>query len=86
MALKKNFVLQFNDESIVLTDAYCKVHRVLGSKDELHYDINVMDAADGKSYRILSYEFKPDMNGENFIRQAYLHAKTLPEFEGATDC
>jgi hypothetical protein len=27
-----------------------------------------------------------DIDGENPVRQAYLHLKTLPEFAGATDC
>lgn len=27
-----------------------------------------------------------DILGDNPIRQAYLHLKTLPEFAGATDC
>jgi len=27
-----------------------------------------------------------DINGENPVRQAYLHLKTLPEFAIATDC
>lgn len=27
-----------------------------------------------------------DIDGENPIRQAYLHLKSLPEFESATDC
>jgi hypothetical protein len=32
------------------------------------------------------YSFAPDLNGKNFIAQAYEHLKTLPEFAGATDC
>jgi hypothetical protein len=27
-----------------------------------------------------------DLSGDNPIRQAYLHLKSLPEFAGATDC
>jgi hypothetical protein len=32
------------------------------------------------------YEFVSDMNGKNFIAQAYEHLKTLPEFASAIDC
>lgn len=32
------------------------------------------------------YDFVPSMSDSNFIKQAYLHLKTLPEFEGAVDC
>jgi len=86
MALKKNFVLQFHDQSIVLPDAYCKVWRVFGNKEELHCDVNILDKQNGKSYRVLSFKFVPDMNGGNFIKQAYDYVKTLPEFDAAVDC
>jgi hypothetical protein len=86
MALKKNFVLQFHDQSIVLPDAYCKVLRLLGTKDELIFDVDIKDTQDGKSYRVLSHKFAPNLNGANFIAQAYEHLKTLPEFSGAIDC
>lgn len=32
------------------------------------------------------YSFVPDMNGGNFIAQAYAALKREPEFAGATDC
>jgi hypothetical protein len=31
-------------------------------------------------------EFSYDINGDNPIKQAYQHLKTLPEFSDATDC
>ena len=31
------------------------------------------------------YSFQVNLDGENFIRQAYEHLKTLPEFAGAAD-
>jgi hypothetical protein len=34
------------------------------------------------------YKFTASVSdgAENFIKQAYAHLKTLPEFAGATDC
>ena len=32
------------------------------------------------------YAFQVDLNGANFISQAYNHLKTLPEFAGAINC
>ena len=32
------------------------------------------------------YFYVPNMDGSNFIKQAYEHLKALPEFAGATDC
>ena len=86
MALKKNYILQIHDQSIVLFNAYCKVLRVLGTKDDLSFDVNVLDEKDGKSYQVLSFQFTPDMDGGNFIAQAYEHLKTQPEFANAIDC
>jgi hypothetical protein len=34
----------------------------------------------------VSYSCQYDIAGDNPIRQAYLHLKTLPEFANATDC
>ena len=86
MALKKNYTLQIHDQSIVLSNAYCKVLRVLGTKDDLSYDVNVLDEKDGKSHQVLSFQFTPNMDGGNFIAQAYQHLKTQPPFAGAVDC
>lgn len=33
-----------------------------------------------------SYQFKPNLLGDNFIKQGYEYLKTLPEFEGCVDC
>ena len=41
------------------------------------------------TFRELSSALVPfpyDLDGENPIKQAYQHLKTLPEFEGAEDC
>jgi hypothetical protein len=37
-------------------------------------------------YAGFSFEFAPDLeSADNFIKQAYDYAKTLPEFSGAVD-
>jgi hypothetical protein len=33
-----------------------------------------------------SFQFEPDLDGKNFIAQAYSAAKKLPEFENSTNC
>ncbi len=40
------------------------------------------DVQDGSQ----DHYFAPELDRENFIKQAYEHLKTLPEFEGAEDC
>lgn len=68
---------------VVDKEAYIKVVSVSGTKDDV--SANVETRTDiGSSYSLIA--FKPDMDGANFIKQAYEHMKTLPEFAGAQDC
>lgn len=63
--------------------AYIKVERVDSSKSAaIAYATYSGDAIKGNK----TFDFVPNMNGGNFIKQAYEHLKTLPEFAGATDC
>jgi hypothetical protein len=64
-------------------DAYVKVATVAGSKDNLA--ASVLFSGSGFSFE-KSFTFTPDLDGGNFIKQAYLHLKTLSEFADATDC
>lgn len=69
--------------SVTISDVYIKVERVSGSKDRATADVSFK--ADG-FVGGKSYQFVPDMLGDNFIKQAYKHLKSLPEFSGAEDC
>lgn len=62
---------------------YIKVQRVAGDKTLVNVDVLLTgDSINGKRF----YSFAPDLNGPNFIKQAYDYLKTLPEFAGAIDC
>jgi len=66
--------------------AYVKVIGVTGNKSLVQCDIKYLkDDADGETIKSGSFEFTPSMDGGNFIKQAYEHLKTLPEFASATD-
>jgi hypothetical protein len=63
--------------------AYIKVERVDSSKSAaIAYVTYSGDAVKGNK----TFEFVPNLDGKNFIAQAYDYLKTLPEFAGATDC
>jgi hypothetical protein len=65
--------------------AICKVTSISGSKARLNIDVShVGDIA--KYERSYSFEPSVDDGSPNFIKQAYLYLKTLPEFSGAEDC
>jgi hypothetical protein len=65
--------------------AYVKVTSVSGNKTQINASVHF--AGDGCQFT-KQYSFAPSVeNGSaNFIKQAYDHLKTLPEFSGAEDC
>lgn len=69
---------------LIAENVYIKVADISGNKNQMSFsvagaigDVQVFSAA---------YTFTPDLNGENFIAQAYTHLKTLPEYADAVDC
>jgi len=89
--LKDYFQPQFE---IVVVNCYWKIeleNGIKGGKELLHVRMNcfknktVADTNQDK-YADFDFEFVPDLNSEdNFIKQAYTYAKTLPEFVDAID-
>ena len=88
MALKKSIVETREDFSGQLTaeDAYWRVFNVAGNKEKITANIGAYVVKGGKVLTTRQYEFVPNMDGGNFIAQAYNHIKALPEFSGAEDC
>ena len=95
MALKKQLTLQgrglveVNNSTIetgtvtIEFDAYIKVAKLTGDKNKQFCYVHFID---GSKIIQKQYEFTPNMEGPNFIKQAYVYLKTLPEFAGAVDC
>jgi hypothetical protein len=87
MALQKTLQLVDNfGEQITILDAYIKVESVAGNKEMVSYDLAIYRVKDGQKLTTFKHEFAPEMQGGNFIEQAYLDAKKLPEHVGAKDC
>lgn len=87
MALKKQETVDVKLVGSVQVMSYIRVAHVAGTKHDV--TANVMfhkDNASGEAFKAGNYKFSPDMNGGNFIRQAYDHIKSLPEFTNAVDC
>jgi hypothetical protein len=87
MALLKNIVLKDNfgdDKQFV--NSYIKVDSLSGNKEEMRIAIGIYREKDGQKISNQQAVFSPNLNGVNFISQAYAHLKTLPEFAGAIDC
>jgi hypothetical protein len=86
MALQKSIAITVADQSITIPNAYIRISNINGSKQLVGMRVQFLSGPDGEVVREQSYTFTPDMNGDNFIKQAYLHLKSLEYFSDATDC
>jgi hypothetical protein len=65
--------------------AYCKIVNLSGNKSQGRATIEC--AGDNyKMNKTFEVEFSVEDDAPNFMKQAYLHLKTLPEWADATDC
>ena len=90
MAIKKtiSFTPDGFSTPATLQDAYCKVVQINGDKTKITFDVVCFNKTDNSLIPAFKkqYSFVPNLDGRNFIAQAYDHLKTMPEFSGATDC
>jgi hypothetical protein len=91
MAIEGNAVIgtpegnvNIGKEKAVL-NAYCKITNLTSNKNAGRVVVNCVD---GENKLIKQYEvpLSTEDNAPNFIKQAYLHLKTLPDWADATDC
>lgn len=89
MALNKNITLKNNfGENTEIKNAYIKVACVETTKENSLAIVEYKKNIDAEPIVKESFNFKSDIseNSKNALIQAYLHLKTLPEFDGAVDC
>jgi hypothetical protein len=85
MALQKQMTINAKFVGEMSIAGYIKVERVAGRKDNIEATVVITKSGTDDVVSSSVYEFAPDLNGPNFIEQAYEHLKTLPEFAGAAD-
>lgn len=72
---------------IEVKNAYHRVEGItLLSKDKMQFRVRASLNGVKPHFSDEQYECAYDIDGDNPIKQAYVHLKTLPEFEDATDC
>lgn len=76
-------LIETSSDASVQMNAYIKVETVSGTKSDASANVSF---ADGNKQFLKTYKFNVDLDGANYIAQAYKHLKTLSEFEGAVDC
>ena len=73
---------------VTLSNLYIRINRIEGSKESLIATAGLYQNNGAKLISNSTYIFQPSVaaGSANFIQQAYLHLKTLPEFADAVDC
>lgn len=87
MALQKNVVKEAYGQTVSIANAYIKVVELKGSKSLMRAKVVYFasSSSDAPEIDTAFYRFTPDLDGDNFIRQAYVFLKTQPEFADAED-
>jgi hypothetical protein len=65
--------------------AYIKIAQINGNKNQIVADVH-FTGDNAKFNKLYTIPVSVELGAGNFIAQAYEYLKTLPEFEGATDC
>ena len=87
MALSQQVTLKNNfGETSTFPNAYIKIDKVEATKTVCTVFVSTLKGRDEQILVSNIYSFVSDLNGENHLKQAYLHLKALPEFANATDC
>jgi hypothetical protein len=87
MALTKQITLVSNfGDSVSFDNAYIKIDSLTGNKEQMRAYVSTYKKQNEQLIGRKNYSFTPNLNGKNFIAQAYDYIKTLPDFSGATDC
>lgn len=86
MALTHDITIDVASKQVQFPGAYAKVTEYHGDKSRMTFVVIWSEVAGAATIRQATYGCAVDLEGNNQIRQAYLHLKTLPEFANATDC
>jgi hypothetical protein len=87
MALQQSFSATTNlGTQATFPKAYVRVEKIIGNLSLLEIYLAAYSAKGETFIESKKYLFIPGADGNNFIKQAYLHLKSLPEFADAVDC
>jgi hypothetical protein len=86
MALTLNYTIYAFGQDIICQDAYIKINRLFGDKEEITFELVIKTDTKLDSICNKIYSYTPNLEGANFIAQGYDYLKTLPEFADAFNC
>jgi hypothetical protein len=81
MALSKTITFK----GVTITNAYHRVWGISLTKDKVSFGLSVHSSSEDEMIDSTSHSCSYDIDGENPIKQAYEHLKTLDDFSDATD-
>ena len=70
---------------IEVSQAYCRVEFISLTKNTLNFSLMFYADKEKAPFDQRTFTCSYNLSGENPIRQAYLHLKTLTDFSDATD-
>lgn len=79
------FTKTFSYAGLTIKDGYLRISNFSGSKDGISFVLSYQAVTGETALTTKEFSFVPAMDS-NFIAQAYLHLKSLPEFSDAVDC
>ena len=82
MALLQNKTVN----GVAINGCYIKVQNVSGDKNTISSTVIFSATSENQPFYMEYVEFTPNLEGGNFIKQAYDYLKSLPDFAGAIDC
>jgi hypothetical protein len=87
MALTQTITIKNNfGEDSKFSNAYLRVDYVEATKYLASVRLGFYKEGGLEFLSSTMLSFTPNLEGGNFIKQAYEHLKSLPEFANATDC
>lgn len=75
-------------KGIPVAQAYVKVvmPSIMLGNQTMEFGVHYMASPESPMFSGISVQCPYDIEGDNPVKQAYNHLKTLPEFQGCTDC
>lgn len=86
MALQVDISIEVNGvaEQVVINKAYAAISKISGRK-RFYVDVSFLTSRDGSLIKSEKFDFLPELDGENYHKQAYDYLKTLTQFDGSID-
>jgi TfoX/Sxy family transcriptional regulator of competence genes len=86
VALQKSIQFKTVFGNVAVNDVYIKVDQVTASKESGSATLRYFKGKEGALLNESRVDFPVDIEGKNFIAQAYDHIKTLSDFVDSVDC